>query len=306
MENLKALDQYLYSLEKHLNDLSPIDRAKIIIEIEEHIKEALTKFEDKSIHQVLDDLGHPQKVANHYRLDRGLRTFKPEKHPILKWLTITFLGSVAAFFIFIIVIVWKFTPIMEIDEKQGKLVMLGGLIDINRTSGKVKIMDQYSFIDNKYTNSFDGAIDFPRDELDELVVNFKSGVINFKPSIDGKLSWNCKLDTAPTEEFLNRGQDVIEMDLESFEGISCDIQVPSNIKLTVDGKDAQITVTDPDFDTYIEINNGQVFFNPNPEIDYTYDIKVKNGLKSDYTSSTNKDAFEVRVYIENGSIQKSN
>ena len=54
--------------------LNPSDRAKIVLDINEHIHEALNKYEDKSLKEVREDLGHPQKVANHYRLDRGLKT----------------------------------------------------------------------------------------------------------------------------------------------------------------------------------------------------------------------------------------
>lgn len=306
MENTKALQQYLSTLEKNLSDLSPLDRSKIIIEINEHITENLEKFEDKKLEDILNDLGSPQKVANHYRLDRGLKTFKADRHPILKWLSITFVGSIAVFFIFVVVIVWKFTPIFKIDEKTQRVIILGGLVDINGTSGKVKIADQYHFVDNKFLNQFDGAIDFPRDEYDELVVNFKSGILNFKPSIDNKLSWNCKMETAPTNDFLNRTKDIIEIDLEDFEGVSCDIQVPSNIKLTVDGKDAKVTITDADFHSYVEIANGQVYFNPNPELEYTYDFKVINGTASPAVNSKSPQAYETRISVENGQIIKSN
>jgi hypothetical protein len=306
MENKKVLDQYLYSLEKSLSDLNPSDRAKIVLDINEHIHEACEKYEDKKLKEILEDLGHPQKVANHYRLDRGLKTFKPDKHPIIKWLSISFMGSVIAFLLFIIIIVWKFTPIFEIDEKKGRVVLLGGLIDLNSTSGKMKIMDQYHFVDNQFANQFDGAVDFPKEEYDEVIVNFKSGVLNFKTSLEEKLSWNCKLDNPPTSEFLNRTKDTVELDFEEFSGIACDIFIPAEAKLTVDGKDAQITVNDAEFDTFIEIENGQVAFNPNPEVDYSYDLKVKEGTSTNFENSNAKDAFETRIYIENGSISKSN
>lgn len=306
MENTRALEQYLFTLEKSLSDLHPSDRAKIVLDINEHILEALDKYQDKKLIEVLEDLGHPQKVANHYRLDRGLKTFKPARNPILKWFSITFLGSIGAFLLFIAVMVWKFTPIFEVDEDQGRVVILGGLIDINQTSGKVKIMDQYNFVDNQFTNQFDGAVEFPKEEYDEVVVNFKSGVLNFTLSTEQKLSWNCKLDTPPSGDFLNRSKDIIELDFEGFDGIACDIAVPAEAKLTVDGKDAKITVIEAEFDTYIEVNNGSVFFNGNPEVDYNYDLKVKQGTIDNFNSSDDPNAFETKIYVENGTISKSN
>lgn len=305
MENKKNLDQYLFQLEKCLSDLHPSERAKLVLETHQHINESLEKFQDKSLSKILDDLGPAQKVANHFRLDRGLKTFKPDKHPIIKWFSITLLGSSAIFCLLILILVWKFTPVFEIDEKKQRIVILGGLIDINGVSGKVKILDQYQFVDNKFSNHFDGAIDLPKEDYDELVINFKSGVLNLKTSNDQKLSWSCKLEIPPNDEFIDRSKDVIIIDLEPYEGVACDISIPADIKLTVDGKDAQITVTDAEFDTYIEIANGQVFFNYNTEVDYNYELKVKNGFVGPgFKSSKNKDAYEIRIFVDNGSIQK--
>lgn len=276
-----------------------------MLEIEQHIEEALEKYSDKTLGNILEDLGSPERVANHYRLDRGLKTFKPDRHPIFKWLSITFLGSIGLFLVFMLTLVWKFTPVFEVDEKNQRVVILGGLIDINATSGKMKIMDEYKFVDNKFTNHFDGSIDFPREEYDELVINFKSGILNLSTSPDAKLTWNCKLEVEPNEDFMDRNKGVVVINLENYEGVDCEIGVPSEVKLTVDGKDAQISVSDAEFDTYIEIENGSVFFNYNPEVDYSYDLKVENGtVAPDFTSSNEKDAYETKIYIDNGSIQK--
>lgn len=304
MDN-KKLNEYLFLLEKHLSDLSASDRARIILEIEEHIKESLEKYSDKTLDQVLEDLGPAQKVANHYRLDRGLKTFKPQKHPFIKWLSITFLGSMGLFLLFILILVWKFTPIFEVDDKNQRIVVLGGLIDINGTSGKIKVGDQFQFVDSKFANNFEGSIDFPREEYDELVINFKSGQLNLNTASSAKLEWNCKLEVPPNNDFMDRNKGVVVINLENYEGIDCDLQIPPEVKLTLDGKDAQITFNDPEYDTYLELNNGTVYFNYNPEVDYNYDLKVKNGtVSSAFTSSKSKDAYEVKIYLENGVIQK--
>lgn len=304
MDN-KKLHDYLFKLEKHLSDLSPSDRSKIILDIENHIEDSLRKYSDKSLDQILEDLGSAERVANHYRLDRGLKTFKPNRHPILKWFSITFLGSIGLFLIFILTLIWKFTPVFEVDEKNQRVTILGGLIDINGTSGKIKVGDEYKFVDSKFTNHFEGSIDFPKDVYDELVINFKSGQLNLNTASEAKLSWSCKLETPPNEEFMDRNKGVVIINLENYEGIDCDIQVPPDVKLTVDAKEGQVTLTDAEYDSYIELANGLVYFNYNPEVDYSYDIKVKNGTVSrDFISSGAKEAYEVKIYIENGKVDK--
>jgi hypothetical protein len=305
MNNRNDLEQYLFELEKYLSDLGPSDRSKIIVSTEQHIQDALQKYSDKTLADILDDLGPAQKVANHHRLDLGLKTFKPERHPILKWLSITILGSMGLFLIFILTLVWKFTPIFEIDEEKQRIVILGGLIDINGVSGKVKIMDEYRFVENKFANQFDGSIDYSQEEYDEVVINFKSGILTINPATEAKLSWNCKLEVPPNSEFIDRSSKSVVINLEQYNGISCDISIPHDTSLTIDGKDAQVTINNAQFDTFVEINNGIVYFNNNPEVEYKYELNVKNGIVSnDFQSSKVVNAYEIKINVKNGSISR--
>lgn len=300
----KNLENYLYQLEKSLKDVGPVDRSKIILENHQHIIEAREKFPEKSLKEILDDLGPASKVANHYLLDRGLKTYRPNKHPFLKWFSIMFLGSVGLIMATILVVIWKFTPLFKVDEKNQRIIILGGLIDVNGVSGRIKMGDQYQFIQNKYTNQFDGTLEVLKDEFDELVINFKSGSIDLKTNFARKLSWDCKLENPPTKEFINMNNDIIEIDLEKTGGASCLIEVPKDLKLTVDGEDAQVGLMEPEFDAYIDIDNGQVSVSPNPEVDYKYDVSVKNGMSDKFISSKKADAYELKIHIENGKISK--
>ena len=304
MNNTKLLEQYLFELEVHLRGISPVDRSTIIIEINNHIDQALLKFPEQGLKEILDDLGNPQKVANHYRLNKGLKLIKPKRRSFLKWLVLIFISSIGLFLAFIVLLVWNFTSQFGLTGKDKSMALLGGLVDVNFLSGRIKILDQYHFTDNNFTNQFDGSIDFPKEETDELVINFKSGIFQFTPSSDDKLTWNCKLDTPPTESFLNKSPDTIEIDLESFEGANCDISIPSNLKLTVDGKEGKVIFTDPEYDIYLEMENGSVTFNENPEVDYNYDLKVKNGSIDSFNSVESPESFEIKIFLESGSINK--
>jgi hypothetical protein len=305
MTEEQKLENYLYQLEKALKDVRPSERSQIILENKEHIIEARQKYPDKSMGQILTDLGAPEKVANHYLLDRGLKTYKPNRHPFLKWFSIMFLGSMALMMITVLVMVWKFTPLFKIDEKKQRIIILGGLIDVNGISGKIKVGDHYQFVPNKFTNQFNGTLDVPRVDFDELVINFESGSLDFKTNMERKLTWDCKLERPPGQEFINMSKDVIEMDLKKSGGASCTIEVPIVLKLTLDGDDAQISLIEPEFDSFIEIKNGLVQLQMNPEVEYKYDLSVKNGKAPRPKSSTSDGAYEVRVNLESGSITKN-
>ncbi|MEX1100260.1 MAG: hypothetical protein WEB87_07530, partial [Bacteriovoracaceae bacterium] len=259
------LELYLYELEKSLKDFSPSSRAKIILENHTHINEAKEKFPDKSLSAILDDLGPAQTVANHYRLDSGFKTYKPKKHPFLKWMSITIMGSFALFLIFAGLLVWKFTPLAKFDEENQRMILLGGLIDINGTSGKIKVFDQYQFVENRFSNQFDGAFELTPD-MNEIIVNFESGILNFKTTTSRKASWNCKLQIPPGKDIISMPPNALEINLEAYGGGSCDIEIPVDATLTAFGKDAQITLLDPLFDLFVEFENGSINFSPNPEV----------------------------------------
>ena len=303
--NTEKLEQYLAELEKYLTDFPPSHRAKIVMENHQHILESKDKYPDKSLGEILEDLGSPQKVANHYRLDSGFKTFKPKKHRFLKWFSITILGSIAIFFVFISVMVWKFTPIAKFDEENQRIVLLGGLIDINGTSGKIKVFDQYQFVENRFSNQFDGAFELTPD-MNEMVVNFDSGILNFKTSSSKKASWNCKLQMPPGKDIVNVLPTALEINLDAYGGGSCEIEVPVDATLTATGKDAEVNLSEPEFDLMVEFENGSLNFSPNPEVEYNYDIRVQKGLVDEFQSSQKPNAYEVKLYLENGNVRKIN
>lgn len=307
MSEQDKLEHYLHELEEGLSQLSPSNRAKIIYDTHQHVHQVRQNYPDKSISQILEDLGSASKLANHHLLDHNLKTYKPKRSPLVKWLGLSFIGAVSAFFIFILVLVFKFSPVFKIDEKNQRLIILGGLIDLNGSSGKMKIFDQYQFVaSNKYTNQFNGSVDVPKEEVDEVVINFSAGTINLKTSVDRRLIWDCKLENEPTSDFITMGE-IIDIDMEKTGGANCELTIPADLKLTLYGGDGQVSLFEPEFDSYIEIKNGNVLIKPSPELDYKFNLSVKNGFVGNQPkSSVSPDAYEIRARVENGKIDMIN
>ena len=302
----EELQQYLTKVEGYLKDISPIERANIVLEVSNLVEAQTASYPDKSIHQVLEDLGTPSSLANHYRLTIGAKTFK-EKKPFsfFKFCLYIIAFMTISFFVLGAVVVWNFTPVFEVDEKSNRVTILGGLVDINGRSGRVKIMDHYQYVDNTYTNSFEGSIDILDNEFDEVVVNFSSGIMNLTFTNSNKLSWVCKLESAPKENFINKSMQIIELDFEDLEGVSCDLTIPSALKSTLDAKDGRVIVTEPLTDIYVELENGQILFRPNPEISYKYEVDIEKGnIQGNFESSTNDNAIEINLSLKNGTIIK--
>lgn len=299
------LNNYLSKVEGYLSDIGPSERASIILEIKAQVEQSNQDFPDKTIHQVLNDLGEPSALANHYRINKGLKTVKKNKpFSFFKFCLIVSLTMFGILILTTLVLTWKFTPLFELDETNNRITVLGGLIDVNGKSGKVKIMDSYQFVDNNFTNSFEGSLDIIDENFDEIVVNFTSGVLNLSYNDQNIVRWSCKLDSPPKEDFINRSDSIIELDFEELSGISCDVSAPSSFKTTVDAKDARVTIAEPLNDIFVELSNGDIFFKPNPEFDYKYELESSSTTNNYFNNSDTVDSIEINLSTKNGSIIK--
>jgi hypothetical protein len=67
----------------------------------------------------------------------------------------------------------------------------------------------------------------------------------------------------------------------------------------------KIDVIAPPNDLYIQLLNGLVNINPDSELSYRMDLKVQRGMIDRTLLEQNiEDGIEIKVEIENGSIQK--
>jgi len=132
MENNIKLEQYLGRLDKGLGPIPVSEKAEIITEIKSHILDAQAKDQTKRLEDILTAIGEPELVANRYLIERGLKPMKAPTHPIFKWLIIGFLGTFAIIVLFVTLLIWKFTPLVKVNN--DKVTLLGGTIDVDSDS----------------------------------------------------------------------------------------------------------------------------------------------------------------------------
>lgn len=137
------LEAYLSELDKCLGQIPVSDRADIIIEIKSHVLTAKEKNPNQSIDAILNSLGDPEAVAKRYLQERGLQFGKPAKTismmwlpAAIKWLVIGFLGFVMIVVIVIGLLIWRFTPLISVDETKNRVSIGGGIIEIHDTDDK--------------------------------------------------------------------------------------------------------------------------------------------------------------------------
>ncbi len=299
MTQNNTLNNYLDRLEKSLGQISVSDRAEIILEIKSHIDEA--QEAGGNLDEILSSLGEAETVANRYLLERGLATHKAPKHPIVKWLMIGFLGTFGIACLSLIVLISQFTPLIKVDEKEGRVQILGGLIDVQEKGGKFKIGD--TVIEHDQENfEFKGSL--PVNSKQKVSMNFNNVKADLATSSDELFHWDCKLDEESQNKPVVASSDTeIVFDLGEVKGASCKIEIPSQSQSKFIGKNGKVTYIEPKFGVDLELNNGKVSFSLDKNKGYVSDFSITNGTKPENLYSNDKlGAVHLQAKVTNGKI----
>jgi hypothetical protein len=283
-------NEYLKLAETYLEDLPVMEKSKI-----------LSLIHNEIINTETSDLDEPIIIVNKKRVELGHYPYKYKQKPSFLRFFLK-LSAIMTIFVFTLIgiVIWKFTPLFHVDEEQNRVIILGGLIDIDGKAGRFKVGNNYQFTEAKYENDFQGSFDLD-EEKEEVVIKFTSGSFKLSTATNNEIQINCKLETPPQQDMIVQSQDVVEVDFTKMKGSSCSVSVPADKKITLEGIDSNIEVTEPEFNLYVDIKNGNLQFIPAPEIDYNFSVEVENGYKGDFPTTTASDAFEIKLNIENGS-----
>lgn len=284
-------NEYLKQIEFYLTDLSVMDRAKLLSEINADISG-----------KELSELKNSKEYANDKRMEHGFVPFLEKKKFSFASLFLKFSALMTIIILgFISFLVWKFTPILEIDEEKNRVTILGGLIDIDGEAGKFKIFDEYHFSKDSFNNDLQANIALDP-EKDEIIVKFNSGSFTLNNSEDSEFKLDCKLATPADKNVIQQVEDYIKVDLTKIAGATCELGVPEDKKITLEGAQSHIRINSPIFNSYIDIDSGKVAITPEKEIDYLYNLNVENGYVGEFESSETENAYEIQVNIKSGSI----
>jgi hypothetical protein len=289
------LENYLTKLEKALGPIAVSEKAEIITEIKSHVLDSLDTNSLKSTKDILSSLGEPEQVANKYLLERGLEPQKLPKHsilnPILKWLTIGFLGTITLIVLSFFLVLWKFTPIVKVDEKNGHVQILGGLIDINDSDEKLNNAKELS-----------GDIKITEQNKNDIFFDFGNALVDFENNeVSNAIRYECKLDHEGKINVTENNK--IYFDFKNTDGVKCNIYVPEKLNFKVNATNGKFTFDEMENSLNADIANGLVSFYPKSTAQYFYEMSVKNGTIADFKNATDKaKAYAIKINITNGSI----
>lgn len=216
---------------------------------------------------------------------------------IVKWLVIGFLGGLALIFTFVIVLVLMFSPVIRIDEPKGKVVVLGGLIEV---TGKMK--DQMKEAGPvKTAKAFE--MDLQEKGVSNLVVNFNMGDMTIKTSPSTLLKLDCE-NPVIFDEKIEKDRFVLE--LSQNENLKCELFVPEKMGTSIKGGNGKVSILAPRFDLQVKMVNAKMSFSGAEGIDYKFNNSVAYGTMDNFNSSDKKEAYKISLSLVNGTLNKGN
>lgn len=306
MTTQPQLERYLLDLDKALGPVAMSERAEIITEIKSHILEAEKRSPEKSMTKILEDLGSPEQVANRYLLERGLKTTPPPKArtwaPVVKWLSIGSLGLFSVSVAFLAFVIWKFSPVIQIDGEKETVSILGGLIQVDGKEGKLQVGTTTMRGDHQ-GQRYDGKKELKDPEKYSLLVSFTNAKIELNNSLGSDLSWSCKMSGMPTDLF-KENKTQLTLDLSSVAGTKCSITLPKGMKIALKGANAKVEIEKPRYHIDVNVANGKVELLPDPNQSYNFDTQVTNGKTDHFESKDSPNSYKVAIHLANGVIQK--
>jgi len=225
---------------------------------------------------------------------------------MVKWLTIGFLGTLGIFAFTFLILLWKFTPLISVDEENERVTILGGLIDVDGKAGRLQIgadrFDGFGF----ETRTFDGNRTIDRANIRQIIVPFTHGKLEFSPShSENELRWKCRVTGGNGTAIADESKKQFTLSLEKVGGSKCDIQLPKGVPSVISGSNGKLEIERPHSDMQVRLDNGKVTIAPEPNRKYRFDLSVANGIVDDFVSSEAADALKIKVVVANGYIKRN-
>lgn len=320
------LDAYLKKIETALDKIPVADRADILMELHSHITDSTAS---QSLDEVLKALGEPHHVANRYLIARGVQPLPPPKKPVLRWVFGTFGVLALLTMIMVVVVIRSFFPILEVDEKNGRVRILGGMVDVDEESGRVSIgkgllkidaddagVQVYSSKNRLETSTNRVRMDghFKANDFKKLKIKANNAKLEVTSQAGAsELHYQCKaLQKKPGatlgELHKLNPKGVLEFDLTSgLLGSDCEFSLPGSIAIEATLDNGKIEFNELLQDVDASISNGKIEFNRAAGAKYTFDTRVSvgsiQGMDAGVSTPKAPGVHSAKLVVGNGKIE---
>jgi hypothetical protein len=313
MDKELKIEHYLLQLDRELGALPVSQRAEIITEIKSHIRDSSDLDPQRDLDSILRDLGPAKAVAERYLIAKGVLNTANQhvRHggsggSWFKWLAI---GTVAFFaFIFLsgMAAIWYLSPLIKVDEARGRVTLFGGMIDVNKELGQVKVgnITVKDAFDDKNTMQSEGVSELAGHHVKLVRIPFNTAKIEVQTGKSARLTWKCESAHNSAEPKVEITAGVATLNLDSLNLARCLISLPLGMLTEIRGVNGHMDIEKPTASLDIQLSNGKVNVTADPLSTYDFDVNVKNGLQDFFPRSASPDAVKVKISVTNGMVKK--
>lgn len=301
--NTPELEKYLFRLDKALTGIPVSEKAEIVTEIKSHILDAIDREPEQSLKDILSSLGEPEQVANKYLLEKGLKSKRAPRHPIIKWLIIGFLGTFAIIVAFLVFVLMYFSPVISINNDTGEIIILGGAIKVQDESIIFYDLDDFSDVLPRGSLVISGSSAIDTQTTDNVQLRFKHGKIQIEqPKNQDHISWSCQDIIFGNEVLVQNMIDKMYIDFSPLGDINCVVHIPAVKTVSIRGNKGEIILFQPRSATSALLDEGTIFISPVDTQHYVYKTHVTHGNVDQFTSNNTDTAIPLEATVESGNI----
>jgi hypothetical protein len=230
----QEIQDFIAKVERELEDLPLEDKQKGLLELKEKLNLYHQRFPQRKVEETKFALGGVKQAANMIRFEKYYPLRNVPRQTAQKMLLAFLAFSFLSFAALISFLWWKFTPLYQ--ENEEKIVVLGGLIEVDRQLGQLKVGDSFDYGTANYNNIFEGSFEVPQNATEDITLEFDKGQFEFSFSADSRISWNCKVAAEPSDSFIRQESELVLISLKGIGGADCTFKLPSRVKYIITGE----------------------------------------------------------------------
>ncbi len=297
MQQYIKLKVFIESLGKELEPIDLVTRKEILENLEKQIIK-LSHTNTLPLEKILKELGSPKKLANRYLVEQGI---PPKKTGLggFAWLLIILGSGFLTMLLAVLLLAWSFSPLLKINEQNGELVILGGLIDIKESQGKFK-MGNIKIEHKNY--KFSGNFPYEEGKHHKFQFQFANGNIDIKTEVTKDILWECESNQKMGGEIEVEEDTISFLPAGNASGLNCKLTLPEQLSLNIEGTNGKIKVSPLHAAAQIKLNNGLVELLLDSHKKYNFDASLQNGQLPSLPQDQSADSIPVKIEMINGKV----
>ena len=313
MKNTDPMNQYLDELKRQLFALGQTQREKIAIDLKENMQSVLSQHPNLTIQDLLGSLGSAKHLSHFFLVSQGLAPEKMKStRSALKIFSLVLLCCLALLILGISLLIHRFTPFINLDSQQGKISFLGdSLVFTSPTNGTTPSTPSTT---SNSSTQFNGEQIIDVKSVDSVIIHFDSGHFDVSQSDVSKITWQCDLtsisnsdlgtDSSADSKIPSIKNEIksFHMDFSELNTTSCHLKIPKGLHFSLTGNNGSVILRKIHFHAYVEMKNGEVEWENDPNAFYQFMLHITNGQIDQFESSDKTDALKIEIKLENGSI----